>query len=92
MVPTLRSVYSGSLAMQHISTSSPRYAEPEPAPAPSPYRTSWVPTRCQTICASRHDFFSKSGFRAELVALAEATPDRYRLVAPDDLLDEPYGS
>ena len=41
---------------------------------------------------AHYDFFSKSGFRAELVALAEATPDRYRLVAPDDLLDEPYGS
>lgn len=34
---------------------------------------------------ARHYFFSQSGFSDELVTLVEATPDRYRLVAPDDL-------
>ena len=33
----------------------------------------------------RHYFYSRSGFDADLIRLAEADPGRYKLVTPGDL-------
>jgi len=41
----------------------------------------------ETTPATRRYFFARSGFSKTLRALAEAEPDRYRLVAPRDLFD-----
>jgi hypothetical protein len=35
--------------------------------------------------AARHCFYSRSGFEAPLRRLAASDPERYRLVAPEDL-------
>ena len=45
----------------------------------------------KTTAETRHYFFSLAGFGDDLLALSQATPDRYRLVAADDLFSNGAG-